>query len=328
MNKLLAATLVAAFLSVPLRAQSPQPSPATKPSNHPAVATRIHVYSNLVNVLFTVTNKKHQLVTDLTKNDFRVYEDKKPQTISFFSRETNLPLRIGILIDTSNSVRERLHFEKEAAIDFLQDVLRPGKDEAFVVGFDAEAQVIQNYTDDLGRLASAIRSLQAGGATALFDAIYYACKQKMIFFPPPQPYLRRVLIVLSDGRDNQSEHTRDEALAMAQNQQVEATIYTISTNRSGLPSPGDRVLKELAAQTGGRAFFPLQAGDLTSAFAQIARDLRSQYSLAYYSTNTAHNGAFRTIKIVPRLKGLRVQAKPGYFALARPAPAGKPSERR
>ncbi len=315
MKRLLAVAFGIAALTVPLQGQNPQSREGTKARTPQNAPTKIHVYSNLVNVLFTVTNKHHQLVTDLHRNDFRVYEDGKPQTISFFSRETNLPLRIGILIDTSNSVRERLHFEKEAAIDFLQQVLRPNKDEAFVVGFDAEAQVIQNYTDDLGRLASAIRSLQAGGATALFDAIYNACKQKMMYFPPPQPYLRRVLIVLSDGRDNQSRHTLEEALAMAQNQQVQATIYAISTNRSGLPSRGDKVLRKLASQTGGRAFFPLEAIDLSGAFARIARDLRSQYSLGYYSTNTASNGAFRTIRIACRIKGLRVHAKPGYFAL-------------
>jgi Ca-activated chloride channel family protein len=315
MNKLFTTALAIGLLSVPLRARNPQTPSLAKASAGPAEAKKpsIHIQVNLVNVLFTVTDKKHRLVTNLKQNDFRVYEDKKLQTIRFFSREANLPLRIGILIDTSNSVRERLHFEKEAAIDFLQDVLRPGKDRAFVVGFDAEAQIIQDYTDDLGRLASAIRSLQAGGATALYDAIYYACKQKMIF-PPTEPYLRRVLIVISDGRDNQSEHTRDEALAMAQ--KTEATIYAISTDRSGLETPGDKVLTRLAAETGGRAYFPVEASDLAGAFARIALDLRSQYSLAYISTNTVRDGAFRTIKIVPRVKGLRVHAKPGYFALA------------
>ncbi len=317
MKRFLAIAFWIVVMGIPLQGRTSPSGRKTPAAPKRPTAAKIHVYSNLVNVLFTVTNKKHQLITNLHRNDFRVFEDGKLQKISFFSRETNLPLRIGILLDTSNSVRQRLHFEKEAAIDFLQEVLRPGQDEAFVVGFDAEVQLIQNYTDNLGRLASAIRSLQAGGATALYDAIYYACKQKMMYFPPPQPYLRRVLIVLSDGRDNQSKHTREEALAMAQNQQVEATIYAISTNRSGMPSRGDRVLKQLASQTGGRAFFPLEASDLSGAFARIARDLRSQYSLAYYSTNTSHNGAFRTIKIVPRIKGLRVHAKPGYFAVAR-----------
>lgn len=267
---------------------------------------------NLVNVLFTVSDKKNRLVLDLTKDDFRVFEDHKPQKIGFFSRETNLPLRIGVLIDTSNSIRERLHFEQEAAIDFLNETLRPGRDQAFVVAFDVEPQLLQDYTDDLEKLSQATRSVQAGGGTALFDAIYSACKQKMLFFPPPEPYLRRILIVISDGRDNQSEHSRDEALAMAQH--AEATIFAISTNRSGIDTHGDKVLKYLAEETGGRAFFPFEARDLATNFQEISRELRSQYSLGYVSSNQARDGTFRTITLEPLEKGLRVRAKDGYFA--------------
>ncbi len=290
--------------------QAAAPRPAADQAT--TIQKPLKVQVNLVNVLFTVTDKKERMVLDLAKNDFRVFEDGKPQTISFFSRETDLPLRIGILIDTSNSIRERLHFEQEAAIDFLNETLRPGKDQAFVVGFDVEPQMLQDYTDDLDKLATAIRGLQAGGGTALYDAIYYACQQKMLIFPPPEPYLRRVLIIVSDGRDNQSQHSRDDALSMAQ--RAEATIFAISTNRSGIDTRGDRVLKYLAQQTGGRAFFPFEASDLAENFQEISRELRSQYSLAYLSTNQAHDGTFRTITIEPLEKGLRVRAKNGYFA--------------
>lgn len=271
---------------------------------------KIHVRVNLVNVLFTVVDKKNRLVTNLTKKDFRVYEDGKRQKILFFSRETNLPLRIGILIDTSNSIRMRLHFEQEAAIDFLYDALRPEKDKAFVVGFDTEPVMAVNYTNDLSKLAQGIRSLQAGGGTGLYDAIYYACKNKMVYIPAPHPYLRRVLIVVSDGQDNFSQHSRQEALAMAQ--KAQATIYAISTNWTGIRTRGDRVLKYLAKETGGRAFFPMQARDLSAEFKRIARELRSQYSLGYDST--AHDGAFHKITIKTNRKGLHVQAKAGYFA--------------
>jgi Ca-activated chloride channel homolog len=275
---------------------------------------KIRVQVNVVNVLLTVTNKKNHLVIDLTKDDFRLFEDNKPQTIQYFSRETNLPLRIGILIDTSNSIRDRLRFEQEAAIDFLNSTLRPGKDLAFVVAFDVEPQLVQDYTDDIEKLSKAIRTLQAGGVTSLYDAMFYAAKEKMLFFPPPEPYLRRAMIVVSDGQDNQSEHTREEALAMAQ--RAEVTVYSISTNRSGVQGRGDKVLRRLAEETGGQAFFPFEESELAANFQEISRELRSQYNLGYVSTNAAHDGTFRNITVEPLEKGLRVRAKAGYFALS------------
>jgi VWFA-related protein len=277
-------------------------------------AGRIKVRVELVNVLTTVTDRKNRLVTDLTKDDFRIFEDGKPQDIRFFSRETDLPLRIGILIDASNSIRDRLRFEQEAAIDFLSVALRPGKDLAFLVSFDVEPQLIQDYTDDLEKLSNAIQGIRAGGVTSLFDAVFFSCKEKLLFFPPPEPYLRRVMIIISDGQDNQSVHTREEALSMAE--RAEVTIYTIGTNRTGSEARGDKVLHRLAEVTGGHAFFPFEAGDLAANFQEIARELRSQYSLAYVSTNAAHDGTFRNITIQPVDKNLRVRAKNGYFALS------------
>ncbi|HEX5484089.1 MAG TPA: VWA domain-containing protein [Terriglobia bacterium] len=299
-------------LSTTAISQTRAPAKPSAPAQTPEAKKPIKVNVNLVNVLFAVTDKKKHLALGLTQNDFQVFEDNKPQKITFFSQESNLPLRIGVLIDTSNSIRERLAFEKQAAIDFLNAAVRPGDDQAFVVSFDVEPQLLQDYTNDVGKLSEAIREVQAGGGTGLFDAIYYACKQKMIYSPPPQPYLRRVLIVVSDGRDNESQHSFDEALAMAE--RAEATIYAVSTNRSGIEEHGDKVLKEFAKQTGGRAFFPFEARDLASAFQEIARELRSQYSLAYVSTNTVHDGAFRRIRIKPLKKGLIVRARAGYFA--------------
>ena len=272
----------------------------------------IKVTVNLVNVLFTVTNKKSKLITDLTKDDVQVLEDNKPQTITNFGRESDLPLRIGILIDTSNSVRERLHFEEESAVDFLDSTVRPKKDLAFVVAFDVESQVIQDYTDDMEKLSEGIRSLRAGGGTALYDAIYAASKERMLVFPPPEPYLRRVMVVISDGLDNQSQHTREEALSMAQRGEV--TIFAISTNRTGVSSRGDKILKYFADETGGKAFFPFEPRDLAVSFQEIARELRSQYSLAYVSSNAARDGTFRVIAVNARDKNLRVRAKTGYFA--------------
>jgi VWFA-related protein len=250
----------------------------------------------------------------MTKDDFDLFEDGKAQTIQYFSRETDLALRIGLLIDTSNSIRDRLHFEQQAAIDFLSDTIRRGKDEAFVEGFDVEPQVVQDYTDNVEQLAGAIRGLRAGGVTSLYDAVYFSCKDKLYFFPPPEPYLRRMMIVISDGEDNRSEHTRDEALSMAQ--RAEVTIFAISTNRTGAEQRGDKVLKFLSEKTGGRAFFPFEASDLAEDFRAIGLDLRTQFLLSYISTNTARDGTFRNIAILPVNKNLHVRSKTGYFALS------------
>ncbi len=310
MKKVLGALLIGCVIAVPAAAQT---SKKTSPTPKQPQAAPIRVQVNLENVLFTVVNKKKQLVPDLGKSDFTVYEDGKPQKILFFNRENNLPLRIGVLIDTSNSIRMRLHFEQQAADDFLDDIVRPDKDKAFVVGFDNEPVMVQDYTDDVDKLAQGINSLEAGGGTGLYDAIYFACKQKMIFAPTPQPYLRRVLIVISDGQDNFSTHSRDEALAMAQ--KAEAIIYAISTNWTGQGARGDKVLKFLSSQTGGRAYFPFKASDLAVDFKRIAHELRSQYSLAY-AIPSKNGGTFRRVTIKTREKGLKVLAKTGYFAPA------------
>ena len=287
-------------------------TPKVKTDQESADRFKFVVPVNLVNVLFSVTDKKNRLVVDLTKDDLRVLEDNKPQNVRFFSRESDLPLRIGMLIDTSNSIRDRLRFEQEAAVDFLNTTLRSDKDLAYVVGFDAAPQLIQDYTDRTDLLSEAIRSLQAGGGTGLYDAIYFASKEKMLYFPPPEPYLRRVMVIVSDGSDNQSEHTRDEALGMAERGEV--IIFAISTNRQRISMQGDNVLKYLAEKTGGRSFFPFSADDLAQDFQDIARELRSQYSLAYVSTNTAHDGTFRNVTIDALPKNYRVRAKSGYFA--------------
>jgi VWFA-related protein len=311
MKKVIGLAVMMSLATIAL-AQETKPPAGGGQEQLPLETRPIIVRTDLVNVLFTATDKKNRNVLNLTKDDIRVFEDKTPQAIENFSRESDLPLRIAILIDTSNSVRDRLRFEQEAAIDFLTTTIRPNKDQAFVVSFDNEPQMLQDYTDDVEKLAKAIRSLQAGGGTGLFEAVYFSAKEKMIFFPPPEPYLRRVMIIIGDGEDNQSVRTREEALAMAQRGEV--TIFTISTNRTGAARPGDKVLRRMSEETGGQAFFPFAASDLSGDFRQIARELRSQYSLAYVSTNKAQDGTFRTITVTPRDKDMRVRAKNGYFA--------------
>ena len=313
MIKRIAAIILAVWLMAQwLSAQEAKPDAAQVPVQTPTEQKVIRVPVYLVNVPLTVTDKKNRLVIMMTKDDFNLFEDDRPQTIQYFSRETDLALRIGLLIDTSNSIRDRLHFEQQAAIDFLSDTIRRGKDQAFVVGFDVEPQMVQEYTDNVEKLAAAINSLQAGGVTSLFDAIYISCRDKLLFFPPPEPYLRRMIIVISDGEDNRSEHTREEALAMAQ--RAEVTIFAISTNRSSTEHRGDNVLKRLANETGGKAYFPFEASDLAEDFRAIGRDLRTQFLLSYTSSNAARDGTFRKIAILPVDKTLHVRAKSGYFA--------------
>jgi Ca-activated chloride channel family protein len=313
MNKLFATVILLCALPGWLPAQETKPvAPPVTAQELPTTSKPIVSNVYLVNVPLTVTDKKNRLVIMMTKDDFNLLEDGKSQTIRYFSRETDLALRIGLLIDTSNSIRDRLRFEQQAATDFLSDTIRRGKDQAFVVGFDVEPQLVQDYTDNVEKLANAIHGLQSGGVTSLYDAIFFSCKEKLLFFPPPEPYLRRMIVVVSDGEDNRSEHTREEALAMAQ--RAEVTIFAISTNRSGAEHKGDKVLKRLAEETGGRAFFPFEANDLAENFREIGRDLRTQFLLSYTSTNTAKDGTFRAISISAADKSLHVRAKSGYFA--------------
>ncbi|HWY21576.1 MAG TPA: VWA domain-containing protein [Candidatus Acidoferrum sp.] len=274
---------------------------------------RIRVGTNEVNVVFTVTDKHGKRVTDLKQNDFRFVDDSKPAAeIRSFHAETNLPLQVGLLIDASNSVRDRFKFEQESAIEFLNQTVRLGYDQAMVVGFDATPEVTQDFTDDTEKLDHGVRELRPGGGTALYDALYYACRDKLLK-KPPVGQTRRAIILLSDGEDNLSHVTREEAIEMAQ--RAEAIVYTISTNISGSKGSGDKVLERIADATGGRAFFPFQLRDVANAFAEIQDELRSQYAVSYKPADFKADGHFRTIEIVAAdRKNMRVRARRGYYA--------------
>ena len=290
---------------------------------------------NLVDVLFTVLNHRNKLVPDLEKADFKILDDNKLQTIRYFSKQTDLPLRIGLLLDTSNSIRDRLKFEQDAAVSFLYNVIRRNKDQAFVMTFDDEPNIIQPFTDDAGKLRDQIIATRAGGGTAAYDAIYDACEQQLSHPPRPpgdQPdVVRRVMILISDGEDNLSNHARSEAIEMAQRYSV--VIYSISTstqwiqlsqtdpdkaaNRKMHLTEGDKILDDLAEETGGRAFFPYHVDDLDQSFQDIGDELRNQYSIAYNPTNYILNGKYHKIRIeVPDHKGYQVRARRGYYARA------------
>ena len=274
---------------------------------------KIRVGTNEVNVVFTVTDRHGKRVTDLKQTDFRIVDDNKSVSeIRSFHAETNLPLQVGLLIDASSSVRDRFKFEQESAIEFLNQTVRKRYDEAFVVGFDATPEVTQDFTDDAEKLAKGVRALRPGGGTAMYDALYYACRDKLLKQPRKGP-TRRAIILLSDGDDNQSHVTREEAIEMAQ--RADAIIYTISTNVSGTKGAGDKVLERMADATGGRAFFPFQIRDVTNAFAEIQDELRSQYDVSYKPADFKSDGHFRTIEIVANdRKTFRVRARRGYFA--------------
>jgi len=267
-------------------------------------------------VVFTVTDKHGRYVKDLQKEEFRVVDDNKPaDQIKSFAKETDLPLQVGLLVDASNSVRDRFKFEQESAIEFLNQTIRPRYDSAFVIGFDVTPEVTQDFTDNTESLSKGVRALRPGGGTAMYDALYFACRDKLLKAKKTGPD-RRAIILLSDGDDNQSHVTREEAIEMAQ--RAEVIVYTISTNISGMKQKGDKVLERIADATGGRAFFPFQIRDVANAFAEIQDELRSQYALSYKPADFKTDGRYRTIEIVALdRKNLRVRSRRGYFAPSR-----------
>ena len=274
---------------------------------------RIRTRTDEVNVVFTVTDKHGRHITDLKQSDVRVLDDKQPpEEVRSFHSETNLPLQVGLLIDASNSVRDRFKFEQASAVEFLNQTVRARYDRAFVVGFDATPEVTQDFTDNTEALAHGVRELRPGGGTALYDALYFACRDKLLKAPQNTPS-RRAIILLSDGDDNLSHVSREEAIEMAQ--RAEAIVYTISTNVSGTKGTGDKVLERIAEATGGRAFFPFQIRDVANAFAEIQSELRSQYAISYKPANFKADGHYRTIEIVANdRKNLRVRSRRGYYA--------------
>jgi len=272
----------------------------------------IRTQVNEVNVLFIATDKHGKFVRDLTQKDFTILDDHKPpQAILNFHRETDLPLHLGLLVDVSGSVNSRFDFEQTAATSFLQHALRPGFDKAFIVGFNSHSQVAQDFTDNVQLLSAGVHSLRDGGGTALYDAVYHACKDKFLKDRSEHP-LRKAIIVVSDGEDNQSEVSRAQAIEMAQ--RAEVIIYAISTDDSGLVLRGDKVLEQLAEATGGRVFFPFKMKDITHSFAAIEDELRSQYVVSYKPADFDADGRYRTIEISSLKKDLQVRARKGYFA--------------
>ncbi len=302
----------AAILGMIAAALSAQQPPASKATGEEAEKSQFSLDVTRVQLLFTVSDKKGRFVNNLKKEDFEVFEAKKPQSIVEFNAESELPLRLAILIDTSNSIRDRFKFQQEAATDFVNTVIRPNEDRAVIVSFDTAPELVADLTGDVEKLTTAIRSLRAGGGTALYDAIFFACRDKLTQDQPLHKF-RRAVVILSDGEDNQSRYTRDQALEMAN--KAETVIYAISTNRLGIESDGDKVLKYFAEQTGGQTFFPFKAQDLAQSFENIANELRHQYSVLYRPEPLKTDGLYHPVDVKVRgHKELIVRARHGYYA--------------
>jgi Ca-activated chloride channel family protein len=324
MNRQLSALVVAAAFAVAvLRAQQPAPPPATPSSaaqqpaqpadqatdlNAPTIVRKV----NEVNLIFTVTDKHGHYIPNLQQSDFALLDDQKaPAKIISFHQQINLPLRVGIVIDASTSIRSRFQFEQQSAIEFLLQILKAKSDRAFVMGFDVTPTVTQDWTNNIDGLESGVNRLRPGGGTALFDAVYTACRDKLLDARGQEP-VRKAIVLISDGDDNQSRVYQDEAIKECQ--RAETIIYAVSTNWTPSRGKGDQVLTQMAAETGGQVFFPPSVEEMTSSFQSIEEELRSQYSLIYAPADFKYNGEFRPIYLFCNNRKFQARTKKGYFA--------------
>jgi Ca-activated chloride channel family protein len=334
----------------PAAPTNPGGNPAHQEENPPTASKGLKIRVEVVNVPVTVLNKRGMRVIDLTKDDFQVFEDGVAQNIRYFNRETQQPMRIGLILDTSNSSRRQLPFEKDAASEFAYTMLRTGssKNQIFLQTFDATSSINQDFTSDADLLNAKIEELKSGGGKALYDAIYFACREKMLKAGQPEE-TRRVLVIISDGLDVQSQHSLDEAMSMAR--KAETMIYTIGNAAYGYSNPGDKLLEQIARDTGGASYFPLRfapgtdmatgylshgqigetsqnkgLGAETGAFSAerlvrladsldaISHELSEQYEIGYTPARSALDGTYRSIKVVAARHGVTLRWKPGYFA--------------
>src|SRR5215469_1197110 len=291
------------------QAPAQQVQPADDAANPDAYKLVIRV--NEVNLIFTVTDKKGRFITGLQRENFGLLDDGRPPVaVLRFTQQTNLPLRVGILLDTSSSIRQRFQFEQDSAVEFLLQILHRN-DRAFVEGFDIETDVTQPFTNNIDLLNQGIRKLRPGGGTALYDALYKTCRDQMLTLKE-NGAVRRALILVSDGDDNYSRAQQSDAIKMCQ--RSETIVYTISTNVSPSKDKGDDVLKTISEATGGEAFFPVKIEDVATGFHNIQEELRSQYSLVYRPADFKQDGAFRTIYLQALDPRYHVRASKGYFA--------------
>jgi VWFA-related protein len=340
-SRILGLVLAAAFQAAALSAQQPAAPPAVppapaQPAPAPAAppaqaaagqqteaqpaegqtdvnAPTIHLGVNEVNLIFTVTDRHGHYNPNLKQSDFALLDDQKaPARVNAFHQQINLPLRVGIVIDASTSIRSRFQFEQQSATEFLLQILKSRSDRAFVMGFDVVPTVTQDWTNNLDGLESGVDRLRPGGGTALFDAVYTACRDKLLDISRGQEPVRKAMVLISDGDDNQSRVHLDEAIKECQ--RAETIIYSISTNWTPSRGQGDKVLTQMAEETGGQVFFPPSVEEMSTSFHDIEEELRSQYALTYTPADFKYDGAFRTIYLYCNDRRYQARARKGYFA--------------
>jgi VWFA-related protein len=317
-NKHFGLLLAPAFLTAILAAQQPAaPAVDAQASNTDSSmdvnAPTIKIGVNEVNLIFTVTDRRGHYNPNMKLNDFALLDDQKaPAHVNSFHQQINLPLRVGIVIDTSSSIHSRFQFEQQAATEFLLQILKARSDRAFVMGFDVTPNITADWTNNLDALQTGVNRLKPGGGTALFDAVYSACRDKLLDASRGQEPVRKAIILLSDGDDDQSRVYLGEAIKECQ--RAETIIYAISTNWTPSRGQGDKVMEQMASETGGQSFFPPSVEDISLSFTNIQEELRSQYALTYTPADFKYDGAFRPIYLYCNDRRYVVRAKKGYFA--------------
>ena len=304
----------------------------TKPPDQaPEEAPSIKVEVNVVNVFFTVRDHQNGLVGNLTKDDFKVFEDGKEQKISYFTRETDLPFTMGLLIDVSPSQENLVEIEKDAASQFFGSVLR-AKDLAFLISFGGDTDLLQDYTSSPKLLRAGLNGLHVNASvgglhpgpvptiynpkgTVLYDAVYLAAHDEL-----HGQVGRKALILITDGEDEGSHYKIQEAIEQAQ--KADAIIYSIEYidrqfyySHGGMYG-GDSALSRMSSETGGRVFRVDHKHPLTEVFQEIQDEMRSQYAIAYTPSNAARDGSYRKLEIRPSSKDYKVQSRKGYYATA------------
>ena len=317
-------------LSSALLAQAPtQPAPKAAPGDD--LPAPISVDVNVVNILAAVRDKRGGLVANLNKDDFTVLEDGKPQTIKYFTRETDLPLTIGLLVDVSRSQENLIGIERSAATQFFSKVLRK-KDEAFLISFGEESELLQDYTGSARLLEQGLNQLRVssgvGGlhpgpvptagqprGTVLYDAVYLAAREKL-----RGEVGRKVIVLITDGVDEGSRVSRNEAVEEAQ--KSDAVIYSIDYQDAGFYGPfggfgggGESELRKMSDETGGRVYKVDRKHTLDEIFQELQDEMRSQYAIGYTPTNDARDGSYRHLDVRLANKDLKPQARKGYYAI-------------
>jgi VWFA-related protein len=308
-------TMAFAFSALQAQQSAPQPAAQSAPAaQQPDVsAPTIRLGVNEVNLIFTVTDRHGHYIPNLRQSDFALLDDQKaPSKVTSFHQQINLPLRVGVVIDASTSIRSRFQFEQQSATEFLLQILKAKSDRAFVMGFDSTPAIQQDWTNNIDALEAGVNRLRPGGGTALFDAVYTACRDKLLDVSRGQEPVRKAIVLISDGDDNQSRVYQEEAIKECQ--RAETIIYAISTNWTPSRGKGDDVLAKMSEETGGQVFFPPSIEEMTNSFQSIEEELRSQYALTYTPADFKYNGAFRPIYLFCNDRRYQARAKKGYFA--------------